>query len=72
MVNEDKLVGVVTWRNIHQAARDDVDCGGSESNSLLERLTAKEFMPYVFMAISSDATIGEATTQWQNTRSVNY
>jgi hypothetical protein len=52
VANEDKLAGVVTWRNIHGAeAGDDVDFGGSESNSLLERLTAKEFMSYVPVTI---------------------
>lgn len=56
-----QTVGVVTWRDLHQAeAWDDVDFGGSESNSLLERLTAKEFMAYVPITISPDATIGEA------------
>jgi len=34
VVNEDKLVGVFTWRDIHQAeAGDDVDFDGSESRN---------------------------------------
>ena len=61
VVNEDKLVGVVTWRDIHRAeAWDGVDFGGYDLNSLLERLTAKEFMSYKPIAISPEATIGEA------------
>ena len=61
VVNRDKLVGVVTWHDIHRAeAWDGVDFGGYELNSLLERLTAKEFMSYKPIAISPEATIGEA------------
>src|SRR5687767_1221523 len=61
VVNEDKLVGVVTWRDIHRAeAWDGVDFGGHDLNSLLDRLTAKEFMSYKPITISPDATIGEA------------
>jgi CBS domain-containing protein len=63
VVNEDKLVGVVTWRDIHRAeAWDGVDFGGYELNSLLERLTAKEFMSYKPIAISPEATLGEAAS----------
>ena len=61
VVNEDKLVGCVTWRDIHRAEGwDGVDFGGYDLNSLLERLTAKEFMSYKPIAISPEATIGEA------------
>lgn len=61
VVNEDKLVGVVTWRDIHRAeAWEGVDFGGPDLNSLLERLTAKEFMSYKAITIAPDATIGGA------------
>ena len=61
VVNEDKLVGVVTWRDIYRAeAWDGVDFGGYDLTSLLERLTAKEFMSYKPVTISPTATIGEA------------
>lgn len=61
VVNEGKLVGVVAWHDIHRAeAWEGVDFGGYESNSLLERLTAKEFMSYLPITISSDSTIAEA------------
>ena len=61
VVNKDKLVGIVTRRDINRAeAWDGVDFGGYELNSVLERLTAKEFMSYVPITISPDATIGEA------------
>jgi CBS domain-containing protein len=61
VVNEDKLVGIVTWRDINRAEEwDGVDFGGPELNSLLARLTAKEFMSYAPITISPDATIGEA------------
>jgi len=61
VVNEDKLVGCVTWRDIHRAEGwDGVDFGGYDLNSLLEQLTAKEFMSYKPITISPDATIGEA------------
>ena len=63
VVNEDKLVGVVTWHDIHRAeAWDGVDFGGYELNSLLEQLAAKEFMSYVLITISPDATIEEAAS----------
>src|SRR6185503_3761920 len=61
VVNEDKFVGVVTWPDIDLAeAWDGVDFGGYDLNSLLERMTAKEFMSYKPITISPDATIGEA------------
>ena len=61
VINEDQLVGVVTWPDIHRAeAWDGVDFGGHEMNSLLEQLTAKEFMSYKPITISPDATAEEA------------
>lgn len=61
VVNKDKLVGVVTWHDIHRAeAWDGVDFGGYELNSLLDQLSAKEFMSYKPITISPDATIEEA------------
>ena len=63
VVNNDELVGIVTWRDINRAeAWDGVDFGGCVLNSLLERLTAKEFMSYVPVTISPDATIEEAAS----------
>lgn len=61
VVNKDKLVGIVTWRDINRAEDwDGVDFGGHDTKSLLQRLTAKEFMSYVPITISPDATVGEA------------
>lgn len=61
VVDQDNLVGIVTWRDIHRAeAWDGVDFGGLELNSVLQRMTAKEFMSYVPITISPDASVEEA------------
>ncbi|HET9910038.1 MAG TPA: CBS domain-containing protein [Anaerolineales bacterium] len=61
VLNNGNLVGVVTWRDIHQAETwDGVDFGGPEQNSLLEHLTAKEFMSYRPLMITPDLTLDQA------------
>jgi len=61
VVNKDKLVGVVTWHDIHRAeAWDGVDFGGYELSSVLDQFATKEFMSYKPITISPDATIEEA------------
>lgn len=61
VVNRDKLVGIVTRRDINRAQLSD----GStltpyELNLRRDRLTAREFMSPAVITISPDATIGEA------------
>ncbi len=61
VVNKDKLVGIVTWRDINRAqSSDESTLSLSESNFRRARLTAKEFMSPAVITISPDATIGEA------------
>ena len=63
VVNEGQLVGIITWRDINRAETwDGVDLGGEALNSLLEGLTAKEFMSYVPITVSPETMIGEAAS----------
>ena len=61
VVDKDKLVGIVTRRDINRAQPSD---GSSvslyELNFMQDRLTAREFMSPTVTTISPDATIGEA------------
>lgn len=61
VIDKDKLVGIVTRRDINRAQ----PWGGStlslyEFNLMQDRLKAKEFMSLAVITISPDATIGEA------------
>ena len=61
VVNKDKLVGIVTRRDINLAE----PWNGStlslyELNLMRDRLIAREFMCHAVITISPDATIGEA------------
>jgi CBS domain-containing protein len=61
VLNQDKLVGIVTWRDINRA-----ELSTSSILNLYEfhfrraRMTAREFMSTAVVTISPDATIGEA------------
>ena len=61
VLSEDKLVGLVTWREINRAeSAVQSRLGPYEMNLMRARLTAAEFMSTPVVTISPDATIGEA------------
>jgi acetoin utilization protein AcuB len=61
VVDKDKLVGLVTWRDINRAQTSNGSTVSLyELNFMQDRLTAREFMSPTVIIISPDATIGEA------------
>src|SRR5688572_2706322 len=61
VVDKDKLVGIVTRRDINRAQSSaESTLSLHELNLTLERLTAREYMSHTVHTISPDATIGEA------------
>ena len=61
VVHKDKLVGIVTRRDINRAQPwDGSSLSLYELNCMRDRLTAREFMSHAVITISPDATIGEA------------
>lgn len=61
VVNADRVVGIITRRDICQAqSLDSTTVSVYELNSILDRLTVREFMACYPMTVSADATIGDA------------
>lgn len=61
VVNKDKLVGMVTWRDInHAESSTGTVLNIYEFQFMRVRLTAREFMSTTLVTISPDATIEEA------------
>jgi acetoin utilization protein AcuB len=61
VLNNDKLVGMVTWRDINRAeSSTGTILNLYEFQVMRARLTAREFMSTELVTISSDATIEEA------------
>jgi len=61
VVNKDKLVGMVTWRDINRAeSSTGTVLNLYEFQFMRARLTAREFMSTALVTISPDATIEEA------------
>jgi CBS domain-containing protein len=61
VIKKGKLVGIVTRGDIREAQASCVTClSVSELNSVMDRLTAEEFMAYEPITIAPDTTIGEA------------
>ena len=61
VLNQDKLVGMVTWRDINRAeSSTGTILNMYEFQIRRSRLTAREFMSTALVTISSDATIEEA------------
>ena len=61
VLNQDKLVGMVTWRDINRAeSSTGTILNVYEFQFRRARLTAREFMSTSLVTISSDATIEEA------------
>jgi len=61
VLNKDKLVGMVTWRDINRAeSSTGTILNVYEFQFMRARLTAREFMSTALVTISPDATIEEA------------
>ena len=61
VLNKDKLVGMVTWRDINRAeSSTGTILNVYEFQFRRARLTAREFMSTALVTISPDATIEEA------------
>jgi CBS domain-containing protein len=60
VINNGKLVGVVTRGDIREAQASFTTSSVFELNYVLDRLTAKEFMAYEPITVAPDAPIGEA------------
>jgi CBS domain-containing protein len=61
VVDKDKLVGMVTWRDINRAESSISSTLSPYEMSLVQaRMTAREFMSTALVTISPDATIEEA------------
>lgn len=61
VVNKNKLVGIVTRRDINRAqSTADSPLSPYDLNGMLVRLTAREFMSHAVVTIASEATIGDA------------
>ena len=61
VVNEGKLVGIVTLGDIREAqASDATTLSVYELNYMLDQLTAQKFMTHDPITVPSNATIGEA------------
>ena len=61
VVSADRVVGIITRRDICQAqSLDSTTLSVYELNSILDRLTVREFMACNPMTVSADATIGDA------------
>ena len=61
VVDNDKLVGMVTWRDINRAESSiDRTLNLYEMSLLRTRLTAREFMSTALVTISPDATVEES------------
>ena len=61
VVNKDKLVGMVTWRDINRAESSISSMLSTYEKSLMRaRLTVREFMSTTLVTISPDVTIEEA------------
>ncbi len=60
VVNNNKLVGIVTRRDInHAQSTADSPLHPYDLNWMLVRLTAREFMSHAVATIAPDATIGD-------------
>ena len=63
VLNKDKLVGMVTWRDINRAeASTDTILNLYEFQVMRARLTARAFMSTTLVTISPNATIEEAAS----------
>jgi CBS domain-containing protein len=60
VINNGKLVGIVTRGDLREAQASITTLSVYELNYVLDRLTAKEFMAYEPITIAPDAPIGEA------------
>ena len=61
VVDQDKLVGMVTWRDINRAESSISNTLSLYEMSLVRaRLTAREFMSTALVTISPNATVEEA------------
>ena len=61
VVHKDKLVGIVTRRDInHAESSDDKSLSLHELNSMRARLTAKDFMSPAVITVSPESTVAEA------------
>ena len=61
VLNQDKLVGIVTWRDINRAeSSTGTTLNLYEFQVMRARLTARAFMSTALVTISAEATIEEA------------
>jgi CBS domain-containing protein len=60
VINNGKLVGIVTRGDLREAQASITTLSVYELNYVLDRLTAKEFMAYEPITIAPDTTIEEA------------